>query len=374
MTTQSVPYREFTVDSESLITSAGVRVRVLMAQYGPSARVEGVIARATASGCASADYPPGTAIAVAPSGACTTAAKTVAASEAGARALLVYDPSPVVDSVIRRQAGGTVLPVAFVSQRDAESLSGSGVLELSGRSSDATTVNVFAETAGGRADHVVMAGAHLDSGEDGPGVNDNATSVSALLETAVRLAPHQHRVPNRVRFAFWGAEELINVGSTHYVGTRTPAELAAIRLYLNWELIASPNFVRFVVDGDDSDHPDVGAPAGPPGSGAVEAVLARGYRVQGLPFRTADLNDIRSDQEPFARAGVPVGGAFGGVRGIKTAEEAAVFGGVAGQPYDPCYHQPCDDLSNVHVRALGEAMRAMAWAIGRFAVDDDLSR
>ncbi|MBY8853584.1 M28 family peptidase, partial [Saccharothrix sp. MB29] len=116
---------------------------------------------------------------------------------------------------------------------------------------------------------------------DGPGVNDNATSVSALLETAVRLAPHQHRVANRVRFAFWGAEELINVGSTHYVTTRTPEELAAIRLYLNWELIASPNFVRFVVDGDDSDHPDVGAPAGPPGSGVVEAVLTQGYRVQG---------------------------------------------------------------------------------------------
>ncbi|MDQ2586660.1 M28 family peptidase [Saccharothrix yanglingensis] len=372
VTTQSVPYREFTVVTESLITSPGARVRVLMAQYAPSTRVEGSIARVTAAGCAPVDYPPGTAIAVAPSGACTTAAKTIAASEAGVRALLVYDPSPVADSVIRRQATGAVLPVAFVSRRDGESLSGSGVLELSGRSSDATTVNVFAETAGGRADHVVMAGAHLDSGEDGPGINDNATSVSALVETAVRLAPHQHRVENRVRFAFWGAEELINVGSTHYVATRTPEELAAIRLYLNWELIASPNFVRFVVDGDDSDHPDVGAPAGPPGSGVVEAVLTQGYRVQGLPFRTADLGDIRSDQEPFARAGVPVGGAFGGVRGIKTADEATVFGGVAGQPYDPCYHQPCDDLSNVHVRALGEAMRAMAWAVGRFAVDDDL--
>lgn len=374
VTTQSVPYLEFTVDTESLITSTGARVRVLMAQYTPSARVDGPIARAAGSGCAPADYPPGTAIAVVPSGVCTTTAKTVAARDAGVRALLVYDVSPVVDAVIRRQVQGTALPVAFVSQRDGESLSGSGVLELSGRSAEATTVNVFAETAGGRADHVVMAGAHLDSGEDGPGINDNATSVSALVETAVRLAPHQHRVPNRVRFAFWGAEELVNVGSTHYVATRTPEELAAIRLYLNWELIASPNFVRFVVDGDDSDHPDVGAPPGPPGSGAVEAVLARGYQVQGLPFRTADLNDIRSDQEPFARAGVPVGGAFGGVRGIKTADEAAVFGGTAGQPYDPCYHQPCDDLSNVHVQALGEAMRAMAWAVGRFAVDDDLNR
>ncbi len=365
-----VPYVEFTVDTESLVTSAGERVRVLMGQYTASALVEGAIARAASAGCVPADYPPGTVIAVVASGgACTTAAKTVVARDAGVRAVLVYDISPVVDAVLRRQAKGAVLPVAFISQRTAESLSGNGVLELRGRSTDATTVNVFAETAGGRPDHVVMAGAHLDSGEDGPGINDNATSVSALLETAVRLAPFQRDVPNRVRFAFWGAEELINVGSTHYVATRTPDELATIRMYLNWELIASPNFVRFVVDGDDSDHPDVGGPAGPPGSGTVEAVLTQGYRVQHLPFRTDDLSNIRSDQEAFARAGIPVGGAFGGVRGIKTAEEAAVFGGTAGQPYDPCYHQPCDDLSNVHAGALGEAMRAMAWAVGRFAVD-----
>lgn len=372
VTEQSVPFRAFTADTESLTTDEG-RAVVLMAQYGLAADVEGTIARAADAGCAPADYPPGTAIAVAPSGVCTTAGKTVAAQAAGVRALVVYDVTPALDAVIRRQAAGAVLPVAFTSVREAESLSGHGVLRLSGHTVDSTTVNVFAETAGGRADHVVMAGAHLDSGADGPGINDNATSVSALLETAVRLAPHQHRVPNKVRFAFWGAEELINIGSTHYVATRTPQELAAIRLYLNWELIASPNFVRFVVDGDDSDHPGTGAPAGPPGSGTVEAVLSQGYRLQRLPFRTADLADIRSDQEPFARAGIPVGGAFGGVRGIKTPEEAAVFGGTAGQPYDPCYHQPCDDLSNVHVGALGEAMRAMAWAVGWFAVDDTLS-
>ncbi|NUT50686.1 MAG: M20/M25/M40 family metallo-hydrolase [Saccharothrix sp.] len=372
VTRQSVPYVEFVVDTESLITSTGARVRVLMGQYTPSARVEGVIAGVSGPGCAAADYPSDVAIAVVVSGGCATAAKTAAARDAGVRALLVYDVSPTVDAVLRRQVPEAAVPVAFVSQRDAQSLSGSGVLELAGHSFDATTVNVFAETAGGRADHVVMAGAHLDSAEDGPGINDNATSVAALLETAVRLAPHQHRVPNRVRFAFWGAEELFALGSAHYVATLPPERLATIRLYLNWELIASPNYVHFVVDGDDSDHPDVGSPAGPPGSGTVEAVLAQGYRVRGVPFRSADLNDIRSDQEPFARAGVPVGGAFGGVRGIKTADEAAVFGGVAGQPYDPCYHQPCDDLSNVHVGALGEAMRAMAWAVGRFAVNDDL--
>ncbi|CCH30711.1 M20/M25/M40 family metallo-hydrolase [Actinosynnema sp. NPDC047251] len=369
--TEPVPFLGWRTDVERL--SAPGDVKVLMAQFVPSDAVTGRLARAAAAGCQVGDYPPGTVIAVVPSGTCPSGDKTVAARDAGVRAVLIYDVSPVPDTVLRRRVVGTPLPVGFISQHSAESLAaGDATLELRGHAVQSTTVNLFAETSGGDPASVVMAGAHLDSGADGPGINDNATSVAALLETAVRLAPHQKTVRNKVRFAFWGAEELVNLGSIHYIETRTPQQLAAISLYLNWELIASPNFVRFVVDGDDSDHPGTGAPAGPPGSGTVEAVLSEGYRVQHLPLRTADLNDIRSDQEPFAKAGIPVGGAFGGVRGIKTTEEAAVFGGTAGRPYDPCYHQPCDDLSNVHVGALGEAMRAMAWAVGRFAVDDDL--
>ncbi|WP_246037277.1 M28 family peptidase [Saccharothrix texasensis] len=372
VTAQPVPYTGFAADVEVFTAPGGARVRALMGQFTPSGQVTGVLATAAGDGCQAAHYPPGTAIAVAPTGGCPTVDKAVAARTAGVGAVLFYDVSPAVDAVLRRRVPGAPLPVAFISERSARSLTpGEASLDLRGHAYDDVTVNVFAETPGGRADHVVMAGAHLDSAVDGPGVNDNGTSAAALLETAVRLAPHRARVVNKVRFAFWGAEEWLNVGSIHYVGTRTPRELAAISLYLNWELIASPNYVHFVVDGDDSDHPGTGSPAGPPGSGAVEAVLSRGYDVRHVPFRTADLDDIRSDQEPFAAAGVPVGGAFGGVRGTKTPEEAAVFGGTAGMTYDPCYHQPCDDLSNVHTGALGESMRAMAWAVGRFAVRDD---
>ncbi|MFI9507791.1 M28 family peptidase [Nocardia sp. NPDC052566] len=373
---QPVPFRAFAADAETLTAPDGRKVRTLMAQYAPSGQFSGPIAGAGA-GCKAENYPQGTVIAVIRSGECLSGDKTVAARDAGVQAIVMYDVSPVIDTVIRRQVRGTVLPVSFVSQRDGEALianPGVGQLDLRGRSFDATTVNLFAETSGGRPDSVVMAGAHLDSGADGPGINDNGTSAAALLETAVRLAPFQQKVPNKVRFAFWGAEELINIGSIHYIQTRTPEELKAISLYLNWELIASPNYVHFVIDGDDSDHAGTGAPPGPPGSGAVEAVMAQGYQLQGLPFRTADLADIRSDQEPFIGAGIPVGGAFGGVRGIKTADEAKVFGGTAGQPYDPCYHQPCDDLSNVNTKAFGEALRAMAWAVTRFAIDDNLRK
>jgi hypothetical protein len=384
VTEQPVPYQRFVVDAERL-TVNGVGVRVLMAQYVPSTPPGGVNGAVTVvdaagadptPGCQSSDFPAGPgAAAVVRSGGCSTAAKATAAAAAGSATLLVYDESPSPWTIVRRRATGTPLPVGFVSQLDAQRLEraagSAGTVELRGHEVPDTTVNVLAETTGGSADRVVMAGAHLDSADDGPGINDNGSSVAALLQTAMRLAPLQHRVTNRVRFAFWGAEELITIGSLHYIATLPADQLAAISLYLNFEMLASPNFVRFVVDGDDSDHPNTGIPGGPPGSGAVEAVMTQGYQVQRLPFRTADLAEIRSDQEPFAAAGIPVGGAFGGVRGIKTADEAAVFGGTAGQHYDPCYHQPCDSITNINSDALGEALRAIAWAVGRFAVNND---
>ena len=61
-----------------------------------------------------------------------------------------------------------------------------------------------------------MAGAHLDSVPEGPGINDDGSGVAAVLETAVQLgnSPHVH---NAVRFGFWGAEELGLIGSRNYV-------------------------------------------------------------------------------------------------------------------------------------------------------------
>ena len=62
-----------------------------------------------------------------------------------------------------------------------------------------------------------MAGAHLDSVPEGPGINDNGSGVAAVLETAVQLG-NSPKVHNAVRFGFWGAEELGLIGSRNYVG------------------------------------------------------------------------------------------------------------------------------------------------------------
>lgn len=386
VTYQDVPYRGFHIDAERATAPDGTGVRVLMSQYGPSTAEGGLTAPLFAlpagqdgfgarlrggglSGAGAGHDRPG------PHRGLHHAGQGQGRGEAGVAALLLYEVSPAPWTVLRLRAPDSLIPVGHLTQLDAEALAAQAgaplTVELRGRDEYATTVNLFAETAGGQPDDVVMAGAHLDSSSDGPGVNDNGSSVAAVLEAALRLAPYQDVVPNKVRFAFWGAEELVNIGSHHYVESLTPAQVEAITLYLNYEMLASSNYVNFVMDGDDSDHPDTGGPAAPPGSGQIEAVMTQGYRIQREPLKTADFASMRSDSEAFIAAGIPSGGAHGGIRGLKTPEEAAVFGGTAGQFYDPCYHQSCDDLAHANLAAMRASARAVAWAVGRFAVYDE---
>ena len=107
---------------------------------------------------------------------------------------------------------------------------------------------MLAETSSGRADNVVMVGAHLDSVSRGPGINDNGSGSAAILEVAEAM--RKVKPTNKVRFAWWGAEESGLVGSTNYVNGLSPAEQDKIALYLNFDMIGSPNFGRFVYDGE----------------------------------------------------------------------------------------------------------------------------
>ena len=73
--------------------------------------------------------------------------------------------------------------------------------------------------------------------------------------------------------------------------------------------------------------------------------------------------DGRSDYGPFIAAGIPAGGLFTGAEGIKTPEQAAIFGGTAGEQYDPCYHLGCDNFFNNSNRALDQNSDAAAHAL-----------
>ena len=216
---------------------------------------------------------------------------------------------------------------------------------------------MLAETSTGNDDNTVMAGAHLDSVQDGAGINDNGSGSAALLETAIQMA--KVKPTNTVRFAWWGAEEEGLLGSEYYVEQLTDAQEEDIALYLNFDMVASPNYMFGVYDGDNSGG--TAAPGFiPEGSAQIEDVFEKFYADRGEPSQDSEFSG-RSDYGPFIAVGIPAGGLFTGAEVAKTAAEAALYGGVAGASYDPCYHQACDNLTGAgqNIGALRPAARGL---------------
>lgn len=217
------------------------------------------------------------------------------------------------------------------------------------------------ETARGNPDNVVMTGAHLDSVLEGPGINDNGSGSATNLEIAEQLAKVKN-LKNKVRFAWWGAEESGLLGAEHYVADlaeNNPDALGDIALYLNYDMVGSPNFARFIYDGDNSTGEGA---EGPEGSDAIEQVFSSYFASQRLATAETPF-DGRSDYGPFIDNGVPAGGLFTGAEGVKTPEEAKMFGGTAGEAYDACYHQACDTRANISMAGLDQMSDAAAHAV-----------
>ena len=192
-----------------------------------------------------------------------------------------------------------------------------------------------------------MAGAHLDSVTAGPGINDNGSGSAALLETALMMA--KVNPENTVRFAWWGAEEEGLVGSTAYVEGLSQAERDRIALYMNYDMVGSPNYIFMVYDADQSTFE---APVAiPDGSVAIEDLYESYYTLNGEPYDDSAF-DGRSDYQAFIEAGIPSGGLFTGAEEVKTPEQEAIWGGTAGEQFDPCYHLACDTIDNVDLHAL----------------------
>ena len=330
--------------------------------------------RANTSGCEAADFAgfPAGNIALLQRGTCPFATKALNAEAAGASAVIIFNQgnTPEREGLII----GTLAPAtATIPVIGASFASGTSLAQAGSRAAIAlappqqmTLNNVIAESRSGDPDNVVMVGAHLDSVQRGPGINDNGSGSAAILETALQMAKVKPR--NKLRFAWWGAEESGLVGSTAYVAGLSEAERARIALYLNFDMVGSPNHVFFIYDGDDSDG--VGAGPGPGGSAEIEKAFEAFYTQRGLPFKGTDFTG-RSDYGPFIEVGIPSGGLFTGAEGVKTAEEAAIFGGTAGVAYDHCYHQACDTLANVNLAALDVNVDAVAYATLLFAMNTE---
>lgn len=231
-----------------------------------------------------------------------------------------------------------------------------------GKGKKVETFNILADT-GGSAEHTVVVGGHLDSVREGPGINDNASGVAAVLETARWMAETGIKPANRVRFAFWGGEEDELQGSRHYIKELSKAEIAQTALNLNVDMVASPNGVRSVHDGDGSDFGD----GGPSGSKDIEELFFRYFKENSLPAETTPF-DGGSDYAPFLEAGIPGGGLFTGDVETKTRTQAKTYGGAAGKDLDSCYHKACDTLENVRPELLQEMSGALAYATATYAM------
>ena len=293
-------------------------------------------------------------------------------------AAVVYQRPDVPDAPVEGQAGHAIsFPLIGTTNKIGVQLvqaAQAGGLKLHVKtdttSEQRTAHNVLAETPGGSADNVIVAGAHLDSVIAGPGINDNGSGTATILTIAEQINKLGKGIKNKVRFAFWGAEEGGDLGSKHYVTDLSDAEKSKIALDLNFDMVGSPNGVRAVYDGDDS----LGTGTKPPaGSGDIEKVFADYYAGRDLALKQ-DPFTASSDYQPFLDAGIPAGGVRSGTDGIKTPEEASVYGGEAGKAYDPCYHQACDVYGNVNTTLLDQLADGAAHAVETFATSTTPSK
>ena len=372
-----VPGEDFATQSFSGSGSITANVTPVDLDLGPD--------NDSTSGCEIEDFagfPEGN-IALIQRGACTFRQKAENAEASGASGVIIFNQG---NEAGRRPLFGGTLSEEYVGDLSVLSASTDLGEELAALADDGgvtvtlttdttratfTTFNVLAETRFGDPGNVVMVGGHLDSVDEGPGIQDNGSGSAAVLETAIQMADLPTK--NKVRFAWWGAEESGLVGATFYVDDAIrrfqeegDQEIANIALYLNFDMIGSPNYVFKIYDGDDSD--EFGAGPGPAGSAAIEAFFEDFYDSMGEPSKPTDFSG-RSDYGPFIDVGIPSGGLFTGAEEIKTEEEEAIWGGTAGDQLDPCYHTLCDDFDNIDLYAFDVNSDAVAAATIYYALD-----
>jgi Zn-dependent M28 family amino/carboxypeptidase len=347
--------------------------------------------RVSTSGCEAADFAgfPAGNIALMQRGTCPFALKVTNAQAAGAVGAIIFNSgTPGNEGVVAGTLGETAqdgqptppdveIPAVGISYAEGDRIAGladptTGQIVVEAESDQRKSTNILADTKYGDPNNVTIVGSHLDSVTEGPGINDNGSGSAFNLELALQMAKNKIRTENRVRFAFWGAEESGLVGATRYVAAISDEEFAKIAANLNFDMLASPNHGKFVYDGDFSNTaPPATAPNVNPGAAYIEAVFLKYFKSVGIaPDPTAF--DGRSDYKPFQDNGIAAGGLFSGAEVAKSAAQAAKWGGMAGVAFDPNYHQAGDDIDNLDLRGWEQMADAGAHTLATLAEDDDL--
>lgn len=329
--------------------------------------VDGQLVLVDNFGCSLEDFPTTAAgnIVLVKRGVCPFGDKSINAGFSGAVGAIIYDPesNDSLHGTLGDPTGKEVATVS-ISALDAKplvaKLQNNTVIEttlyVDSVVKNIQTLNVIAETVFGDHDNVVSLGAHSDSVAEGPGINDDGSGTISLLEVAKQLSKFQ--VNNAVRFAWWAAEEEGLIGSTYYAEHLLPEENKKLRFFLDYDMMASPNYEYEVYDANNKDHPN--------GSGDIKDFFIDWYTEHGLNYTLVPF-DGRSDYVGFIDAGIPAGGIATGAEGIKRKESKSKFGGKTGHQFDDCYHLLCDDLLNPNYDAWEINTKLIAHSVGHFA-------
>lgn len=320
------------------------------------------------SGCVARDFAafPRAAVAVVNDSGCLFKLKVDNAQAAGASAVIILGggASGVTEAIagtLGRPAAIPVIGTSFdLGQELLNMLAARGEctvhVAVSAVNEQRMTENIIAESGSGDEAETVIIGSHLDSVPEGPGINDNGAGVAANLELATQLAKLKIDTRRRLRFAFWGGEEFDLAGSQTYVERLGSRGVAKTYAYIDLDSIASPNPVPFIWEPDLRNRREA------PRSTDITDLFASFYSAQGWASKSIPFNE-RGDFESFLAVGIASGGLFTGGELLKTPAEAKQFGGVAGVPYDSCYHRACDTITNISPTALHQSSQALAHAV-----------
>lgn len=332
--------------------------------------VFGLIVLVSNNGCDASDYPAAVkdSIALIRRGVCAFGAKSANAGKAGAIAAVIYNNAngslggtlgtPDVNHIATFGMSSEEAAPYVEKLQNGTSIDGSAYIDAVVES--IKTTNIVAQTKGGDQENCVMLGGHSDSVAEGPGINDDGSGTLSLIEVATQLS--KYKVNNCVRFAWWAGEEEGLLGSDYYVSQLSKEENLKIRLFMDYDMMASPNYAYQVYNATDA--------ANPVGSEALRNLYTEWYKSHHLNYTYIPF-DGRSDYDAFIKNGIPGGGIAAGAEGVKTAEEAQMFGGKAGDWFDPCYHQLCDDVSNLALDAWLINTRLIAHSVASFAISFD---
>ncbi|KAF2640783.1 peptidase [Massarina eburnea CBS 473.64] len=352
----------------------GVKTDSGMFDYTTTGNVTAPIVVVNNLGCTSSDYPSTLSgnIALVKRGSCEFGLKSALAGAAGAKGALIYNN---IQGRLEGTLGlpgrpeGEYLPTLGLSNTQGldfvTQITGgatvTATIDVASDIQNRSTVNILATTTHGNSDEVLVLGAHTDSVYRGPGINDDGSGTIGILEVAKALS--KYKVNNAVRFGWWSGEEIGLLGSEFYVASLSAEEQAKIRLYLNFDMIASPNYILGIYDGDGSAYNNTG----PAGSAQLEHFYQNWFKSNGHNYTSVDFTG-RSDYGPFLDINVPCGGTETGAEVIKTEAEVAMFGGTAGIPYDPNYHQAGDGVGNLAMDAFEINAKAIAASVAEYAV------